>query len=66
MKPWTPFLSFCDWFLQLCFDLVEEWITRNPKASICTADGVGLFKDIAIFQDYHGLPEFRQVIQRKP
>lgn len=48
-------------YLQLCFDLIKEWITKNPHASICTAEGVEDFKDIAIFQDYHGLPEFRQV-----
>ncbi|KAF8412191.1 hypothetical protein HHK36_000151 [Tetracentron sinense] len=47
---------------QLCFDLIQEWIKRNPKASICTAEGVGEFKDIAIFQDYHGLPDFRNAV----
>lgn len=50
------------WFdLQLSFDLVEEWIKKNPKASICTSEGIKLFRDIANFQDYHGLPEFRKV-----
>ncbi|KAK7340311.1 hypothetical protein VNO77_21013 [Canavalia gladiata] len=43
---------------QLCPDLIEEWIRNNPKASICTPEGVSWFKDIANFQDYHGLPEF--------
>ncbi|KAG4937235.1 hypothetical protein JHK84_051319 [Glycine max] len=43
---------------QLCFDLIQEWIRNNPKASICTAEGVNQFKYIANFQDYHGLPEF--------
>ncbi|XP_031282755.1 1-aminocyclopropane-1-carboxylate synthase [Pistacia vera] len=47
---------------QLCFDLIEDWIRKNPYASICTAEGVGEFKDIANFQDYHGLPEFRQAV----
>lgn len=47
--------------LQLCFDLIEKWTRKNPTASICTAEGVHAFKNIAIFQDYHGLPEFRQV-----
>lgn len=47
--------------MQLCFDLIEEWVLKNPEASICTAAGVNEFKDIAIFQDYHGLPEFRNV-----
>nr|BAK19929.1 1-aminocyclopropane-1-carboxylate synthase [Dianthus petraeus] len=44
---------------QLCFDLVTEWLLKNPQASICTKEGVNKFMDIAIFQDYHGLPEFR-------
>nr|POE83755.1 1-aminocyclopropane-1-carboxylate synthase 1 [Quercus suber] len=47
---------------QLCFDLIQEWIRRNPKASICTAEGVHEFKNIAIFQDYHGFKEFRQAV----
>ncbi|CAN4077661.1 unnamed protein product [Withania somnifera] len=49
---------------QLCFDLIQEWVVHNPKASICTAEGAEDFKDIAIFQDYHGLPEFRQAVAR--
>ncbi|CAN1793635.1 1-aminocyclopropane-1-carboxylate synthase 1 [Linum perenne] len=47
---------------QLCFDLIQDWIVRNPTASICTPEGVNMFKDIALFQDYHGLPQFRQAI----
>ncbi|THG11709.1 hypothetical protein TEA_010909 [Camellia sinensis var. sinensis] len=46
---------------QLCFDLIKEWIEKNPAASICTTEGSMAFKDIANFQDYHGLPEFRIV-----
>ncbi|XP_009776307.1 1-aminocyclopropane-1-carboxylate synthase [Nicotiana sylvestris] len=49
---------------QLCFDLIQEWVVNNPKASICTIEGAEDFKDIAIFQDYHGLPEFRQAVAR--
>lgn len=47
--------------VQLCFDLVQEWILKNPQASICTPEGVYDFSEIAVFQDYHGLPEFRNV-----
>lgn len=46
---------------QLSFDLVEDWIKENPEASICTLKGVSQFKDIALFQDYHGLSAFRNV-----
>ncbi|KAJ8427357.1 hypothetical protein Cgig2_000486 [Carnegiea gigantea] len=49
---------------QLCFDLINEWMMQNPQASICTHEGVHRFMDIAIFQDYHGLPEFRRAIAK--
>ncbi|GMN45058.1 hypothetical protein TIFTF001_014259 [Ficus carica] len=49
---------------QLCFDLIEDWIRKNPIASICTAEGVKNFKDVAIFQDYHGFSEFRKAIAK--
>ncbi|KAH9608341.1 hypothetical protein KSS87_002126, partial [Heliosperma pusillum] len=48
----------------LCFDLIKEWIIKNPQASICTNEGVNRFSDIAIFQDYHGLPEFRRAVAK--
>ncbi|XP_020215676.1 1-aminocyclopropane-1-carboxylate synthase [Cajanus cajan] len=47
---------------QLCFDLIEEWIRNNPKASICTPEGLHQFRNIANFQDYHGLQEFRNAM----
>ncbi|XP_050152430.1 1-aminocyclopropane-1-carboxylate synthase 1-like isoform X1 [Malus sylvestris] len=37
---------------QLSFDLVEEWIRKNPKGSICTAEGIEKFRNVANFQDY--------------
>lgn len=49
---------------QLCFDLIQEWLVNNPRASICTTEGINDFKEIAIFQDYHGLPEFRNAIAK--
>ncbi|XP_051147038.1 1-aminocyclopropane-1-carboxylate synthase [Andrographis paniculata] len=49
---------------QLCFDLVQEWIERNPEASICSHEGLHAFKNIALFQDYHGLPHFRNAVAR--
>ncbi|KAG1354687.1 1-aminocyclopropane-1-carboxylate synthase [Cocos nucifera] len=48
----------------LCLDLIQEWIKNNPKASICTEEGVSEFKNIANFQDYHGLPEFREAVAK--
>ncbi|KAL3499300.1 hypothetical protein ACH5RR_038393 [Cinchona calisaya] len=49
---------------QLCFDLIQEWVLKNPEASICTAEGANNFMEIAIYQDYHGLPEFRNAVAR--
>ncbi|KMT12033.1 hypothetical protein BVRB_5g099920 [Beta vulgaris subsp. vulgaris] len=49
---------------QLSFDMVKDWVVKNPAASICTVEGVDHFKDIAIFQDYHGLPAFRNAVAR--
>ncbi|KAJ0913904.1 putative 1-aminocyclopropane-1-carboxylate synthase [Helianthus annuus] len=47
---------------QLSFDLIQKWIESNPSASICTPQGALGFKETAIFQDYHGLPEFRTAV----
>ncbi|CAL5339970.1 unnamed protein product [Camellia sinensis] len=49
---------------QLSFDLIEDWIRKNPNASICITEGANAFKDIANFQDYHGLPEFRNALAK--
>nr|AFM93771.1 ACC synthetase [Boehmeria nivea] len=49
---------------QLSFDLVKDWILKNPEASICTPEGVNEFRGIALYQDYHGLPEFREAIAK--
>jgi 1-aminocyclopropane-1-carboxylate synthase 1/2/6 len=48
--------------LQLSLDLIEQWSMEHPEASICTAQGASQFRRIANFQDYHGLPEFREVL----
>lgn len=48
--------------LQLSLDLIEQWSVDHPEASICTAQGASQFRRIANFQDYHGLPEFREVL----
>ncbi|KAL6557173.1 acetyl-coenzyme A synthetase 2 [Orobanche minor] len=49
---------------QLSSDLIEKWTKNNPKSSICSPEGIDAFKDMAIFQDYHGLPEFRNAIAK--
>ncbi|VFQ68023.1 unnamed protein product [Cuscuta campestris] len=49
---------------QLCFDMIEEWVVNNPRASICSEEGVDEFKNIALYQDYHGLLQFRKAVAR--
>ncbi|OEL37302.1 1-aminocyclopropane-1-carboxylate synthase [Dichanthelium oligosanthes] len=49
---------------QLSLDLLEEWSLNHPEASICTAQGASQFRRIANFQDYHGLPEFREAMAK--
>ncbi|KAH9307443.1 hypothetical protein KI387_035354, partial [Taxus chinensis] len=47
---------------QLSFDLIESWLKEHPESSICTPEGISSFKEIANYQDYHGLPVFREGI----
>ncbi|KAL3536771.1 hypothetical protein ACH5RR_000137 [Cinchona calisaya] len=49
---------------QLSFDMMEEWIRKHPKASICTSEGLNMFKYIANFQDYHGWADFKNALAR--
>ncbi|XP_068651078.1 1-aminocyclopropane-1-carboxylate synthase-like [Aristolochia californica] len=49
---------------QLSLDLIQDWIGKNPSVSICTPEGISEFKDTAIFQDYHGLPTFRNAVAK--
>ncbi|KAK4418568.1 1-aminocyclopropane-1-carboxylate synthase [Sesamum alatum] len=49
---------------QLSSDMIEEWIKKNPSASICTAQGLHAFKNTALYQDYHGLPQFRHAVAK--
>ncbi|KAI3808503.1 hypothetical protein L1987_24454 [Smallanthus sonchifolius] len=47
---------------QLPFDLLESWLNNNPNASGFTAQSNFGFKEIALFQDYHGLPAFKKAL----
>ncbi|KAK8313879.1 hypothetical protein V6Z11_D01G140100 [Gossypium hirsutum] len=44
---------------QLSFDLVESWLRKNPDAMGLKKDGESVFRELALFQDYHGLPAFK-------
>ncbi|XP_076952613.1 1-aminocyclopropane-1-carboxylate synthase 3-like [Bidens hawaiensis] len=47
---------------QLSFDLLESWLGNNPNASGFTAQSVASFRELALFQDYHGLPAFKNAL----
>ncbi|KAL5777536.1 hypothetical protein ACOSP7_010462 [Xanthoceras sorbifolium] len=44
---------------QLSFDLLESWLASNPDAVGMKRNGESVFKELALFQDYHGLPPFK-------
>lgn len=48
--------------LQLSFDLVEDWLEKNPDALGLRREGASVLRELALFQDYHGLPAFKNVI----
>ncbi|CAA6667459.1 unnamed protein product [Spirodela intermedia] len=49
---------------QLSFDLLESWLARNPDATAFKEDGVSIFRELALFQDYHGLPAFKRALAK--
>lgn len=46
---------------QLSFDLLESWLAQNPDAAGFKRNGESIFRELALFQDYHGLPDFKNV-----
>ncbi|CAK8568402.1 unnamed protein product [Lathyrus sativus] len=44
---------------QLSFDVVESWLERNSDTIEMKNDGISIFRELALFQDYHGLPVFK-------
>ncbi|XP_077215629.1 1-aminocyclopropane-1-carboxylate synthase 3-like [Tasmannia lanceolata] len=44
---------------QLSFDILEAWLAKNPDASMLKRGNVSVFKELALFQDYHGMPIFK-------
>ncbi|WOK99210.1 hypothetical protein Cni_G07922 [Canna indica] len=49
---------------QLCFDLIESWLERHPEPSGFKKDGALIFRELALFQDYHGLPAFKSALAK--
>jgi hypothetical protein len=46
---------------QVSFDLLEEYLEQHSEASSWAKGSPG-FRENALFQDYHGLKSFRQVL----
>ncbi|MBA0652329.1 hypothetical protein Goklo_019596, partial [Gossypium klotzschianum] len=47
---------------QLSFDLPESWLAKNADAAGFKRDGQSIFQELALFQDYHGLPAFKKAL----
>ncbi|KAI3462656.1 hypothetical protein Pfo_019319 [Paulownia fortunei] len=47
---------------QLSFDLLESWLAENPDAAGFKRNGESIFRELALFQDYHGLPSFKNAL----
>ncbi|GAB4852418.1 1-aminocyclopropane-1-carboxylate synthase 3 [Ancistrocladus abbreviatus] len=47
---------------QLSFDLLESWLANNPDACQFRKNGASIFRELALFQDYDGLPTFKKVL----
>ncbi|KAI3785172.1 hypothetical protein L1987_44285 [Smallanthus sonchifolius] len=47
---------------QLSFDILESWLDNNPDATGFKKNGQSIFKELALFQDYHGLPSFKNAL----
>ncbi|KAL6961285.1 1-aminocyclopropane-1-carboxylate synthase 3 [Sarracenia purpurea var. burkii] len=47
---------------QLSFDIMESWLANNPEPAGFKRDGHSIFRELALFQDYHGLPAFKNAL----
>ncbi|KAJ0692409.1 putative 1-aminocyclopropane-1-carboxylate synthase [Helianthus annuus] len=48
---------------QLSFDLLESWLEKNPQPmAFKNHNNQSIFKELALFQDYHGLPAFKNAL----
>ncbi|XP_058772852.1 1-aminocyclopropane-1-carboxylate synthase 3-like [Vicia villosa] len=47
---------------QLSFDLLESWLAKNQDVAGFKRDGKSIFRELALFQDYHGLPSFKKAL----
>ncbi|XAR71441.1 1-aminocyclopropane-1-carboxylate synthase [Bertholletia excelsa] len=47
---------------QLSFDLIESWLEKNPEPAGFKSHGELIFRELALFQDYNGLPAFKNAL----
>ncbi|XP_022996837.1 1-aminocyclopropane-1-carboxylate synthase CMA101-like [Cucurbita maxima] len=47
---------------ELSFDQLEKWLANNPDALGLRRNGESVFRELALFQNYHGLPAFKKVL----
>ncbi|MFS8016885.1 putative 1-aminocyclopropane-1-carboxylate synthase [Helianthus anomalus] len=48
---------------QLSFDLLESWLVQNTQPmAFKNHNNQSIFKELALFQDYHGLPAFKNAL----
>ncbi|KAF2323935.1 hypothetical protein GH714_004129 [Hevea brasiliensis] len=47
---------------QLSLDLLESWLENNPDSLGFKRNGESVFRELALFQDYHGLPAFKNAL----
>nr|POE69857.1 1-aminocyclopropane-1-carboxylate synthase [Quercus suber] len=48
--------------MALSFDLLESWLEKNPEPAGFKRDGKSIFRELALFYDYHGLPAFKRAL----
>ncbi|KAL1223543.1 1-aminocyclopropane-1-carboxylate synthase 11 [Cardamine amara subsp. amara] len=49
---------------QLSFDLIESWLEEHPEVLGLKKNEESLFRNLALFQDYHGLPAFKDALAK--
>ncbi|XP_039155769.1 1-aminocyclopropane-1-carboxylate synthase 3 [Eucalyptus grandis] len=47
---------------QLSLDLVESWLSENQDVAGFKSNGESIFRELELFQDYHGLPAFKKAL----
>ncbi|CAN6450701.1 unnamed protein product [Victoria cruziana] len=47
---------------QLSLELLETWLRDNPRAVSFMSSGTSLFRQMALYQDYRGLPAFKKAL----